>query len=100
MKKLEQEIWLSAIRLHQMYADKDLEHNAHEIFHLAFDACRMLIWQFNHPLAYRLAMTLVHYYIERWESSHIEYGNPTNDRGRLQDVVSGMIPWTDTLNYS
>ncbi len=66
----EQEIWRDAYRLYQMYSGNGLEQDAHGIFRMAYTACQTLIKHYNHPLAFRLTMALVDYYIDLWELAH------------------------------
>lgn len=63
-------ILLAANRLRARYLHKDLAHNAHGIFQLAFEAARELTWRYGNPLAYDLAQGMVEEYIGLFDAAH------------------------------
>jgi len=70
-KDLEQNIWASAYRVHQMYVDKDLAHNGNEIWQLAGECLRSLVIPYNrHPLACKLMQCMVDYYSGQYREAH------------------------------
>jgi len=72
------EVWADAFRLFHEAEGRDLEHNAHGIFQLSFEAARMLTWNHNNPLAHQLALAIVNYYIGQYKAAH---GGPWNEPG-------------------
>ena len=68
---IEREIWVSAYRVHQKYADKDLAHDGHEIWKLAGECLRTLIIPYDrHPLAAKLSQCMVEYYNSLYREAH------------------------------
>lgn len=92
MNNQEREIWRDVCLLHHIYPTEELAYDAHEIFRMAFRASRIVSWHNNHPLAFRLTMALVDYYVDLWKCRHHETIS--------QDVGFGRGIWADSQNYS
>ena len=70
----EERIYAVAYAIHQKYVDKDLAHDAHEIWLLAGDCLKQLIVPFEqHPLACQLMKYMVNFYCDAWKAAHPEY---------------------------
>jgi len=78
MSKLSQQdkdCFLDALKLKEMYADKDLAHDGHGLWLLAGDAMRKLTLHYQTPLALRLAQSVVRYYSSQMEAEQARSGS-------------------------